>query len=194
MESESTRSKARVTSSSLVPYRAVIRPAFQLAASILSLYICAAPRGPTVVSLSRPGGCSNDARAGSLSHLRTHRKLARYQVPNGVAGVRSHGIRLVQFCKRVAVRINLPAYLLQVLDQLLTPRIDPQPTLAGVVAKHGVYAINPILYRRIGAGHAQAGVVAVRVAAKEVLSKSASRCARPTFCAAHPSHHHRCKH
>jgi hypothetical protein len=63
------------------------------------------------------------------------------------------------------VRIGLPAHLLEILDQLLTPRIDLQAMLANIVSQHGIHAVDTILDGRIGAGHAEADVIAVRVTA-----------------------------
>ena len=76
---------------------------------------------------------------------------------------------MIEFRQGVAVRIDLPANLLKVLDQLLAPKINQQTMLTGMIAQHGVHAVDSILHRRIGAWNSGVGTIAVLVTAKKIF-------------------------
>src|SRR5579862_1892820 len=97
-----------------------------------------------------------------------HGKFAYHQVADRVTGVGSVAVGFVEVRQRVPVWVDSPANLFEIFDQMFAPRIDEQAMLAGLVAQHGVYAINAILDGWISLGHILAGVVAITIAAEEV--------------------------
>ena len=111
----------------------------------------------------------DNRRTSSLAPRRPHGELACDPISDGVAGVGSHGIGFIEFRQAVAVRIDLPANLLKVLDRLFATRVNEQTMLTRMIAQHGVDAVDSILHGRIVPGYAKPGVVPINVAAEELL-------------------------
>ena len=80
----------------------------------------------------------------------------------------SHGIRFIQVCQLVAMRIELPKHLFEVLYQSLTLGIDQQ-AMHGMVSQHGIHTVDAVFDRRIGTrAHGIARLTTIRITAKEV--------------------------